>query len=101
MNKTILTLALAFTLPLTVTAVAQPRGPAGDQPSEWHRGQRIEHLTQELDLTPEQKTKVEALFKEQHEKFQAVREETQTKLKVILTPEYPPLAPMRRPYFQA
>ena len=85
MNKTILTLAFALSLPLT--AIAQPGGPSGDKPTEWRHGQRIERMTKELNLTPDQKTKVEALFKEQHEKFKAIHEETQTKLKTILTPD--------------
>ena len=85
MNKAILSLAFVLTLPLAATA--QPESPAGGQPPEWRHGQRSERLSQELNLTPEQKTKVDALFKAQHEKFKAIHEETQAKLKTILTPE--------------
>lgn len=82
MNKTILTLALILTLPLTAMAF-----PGGDQGPEGRHGKRIERLTKELNLTGEQKTKVEAIFQEQHEKFKAIHEETQTKLSTVLSPE--------------
>lgn len=82
MNKSILTLALVLTLPLTAMAF-----PGGDQGPEGRHGQRIERLTKELNLTDEQKTKVEAVFKEQHEKFKAVHEETKSKLSTVLSPE--------------
>lgn len=82
MNKTILALALALALPLTAAAFP------GDEPGpDGHHGRRIERLTKELNLTAEQKTKVEALFKEQHEKFKAIRDETKTRLGTILSPE--------------
>ncbi len=82
MNKTILTLALVLTLPLTAMAF-----PGGDQDPEGRHGKRIERLTKELNLTGEQKTKVEIIFQEQHEKFKAIHEETQTKLSTVLSPE--------------
>lgn len=44
-------------------------------------------MTKELNLTEEQKPQVEALFKEQHEKIRAIREETRSRLEGILTPE--------------
>jgi protein CpxP len=44
-------------------------------------------MTKELNLNEEQKTKMDALFKEQHEKYKALHEETRTRLKEILTPE--------------
>jgi len=49
---------LALALPLTVVAFP---GDKGD--FEGHHANRLEHLSKRLDLTPEQKTKVEALFK--------------------------------------
>ena len=83
MNKKIITLALlALALPLTVSAFP------GDKCNfEGHHANRVEHLTKSLDLTPEQKTKVEALFKEQEEKFKVIHEETRTRLQEVLTKE--------------
>lgn len=82
MNKKIITLALALALPLTVAAYP---GYKGD--FEGNHANRVERLTKELDLTPEQKTKVEAIFKEQQEKFKIIHEETQKQLQEVLTKE--------------
>ena len=82
MNKKIITLALALALPLTVAAF-----PGGNGDFEGHRANRVERLTKNLDLTPEQKTKVEAIFKEQDEKFKIIHEETQKRLQEVLTKE--------------
>ena len=82
MNKKIITLALALALPLTVTAFPGDKGGF-----EGHHANRVERLTNSLDLTPEQKTKVEAIFKEQEEKFKIIHEETQKRLQEVLTKE--------------
>jgi periplasmic protein CpxP/Spy len=82
MNKKIITLALTLALPLTAAAF-----PGGQGDFEGHHANRIERLTKELDLTPEQKTKVEAIFKEQHDRFKIIHEETQKRLQEVLTKE--------------
>jgi Spy/CpxP family protein refolding chaperone len=82
MNKKIITLALALALPLTVAAYP---GDKGD--FEGHHANRVERLTKNLELTPEQKTKVEAIFKEQEEKLKIVHEETHKRLQEVLTKE--------------
>ena len=73
--------ATLLALPLTVFAY----------PSENDYGQpvdhKIEHLNQLLQLTPEQKIKLEAIFKEQHEKFRAIHEESHSRIKEVLNPE--------------
>ncbi len=48
---------------------------------EW----RLERLEKRLDLTAEQRPKVEAILKEQREKMQAVHRETGERLKQVLT----------------
>lgn len=82
MNKKIITLALALALPLTVAAFPGDKGGF-----EGHHANRVERLAKSLDLTPEQKTKVEAIFKEQEEKFKIIHEETQKRLQEVLTKE--------------
>ena len=74
-------IALALTLPLT--AAAFPGGP-----HEGHKGnpaERVEHLAKKLDLTADQKTQLEQIFKEQHEKREALHAETQQRLQSVLT----------------
>jgi periplasmic protein CpxP/Spy len=82
MNKKIITILLALALPLTVLAFPGDKGGF-----EGHHANRIERLTKNLDLTPEQKTKVEAIFKEQDEKFKIIHEETHKRLQEVLTKE--------------
>jgi periplasmic protein CpxP/Spy len=82
MNKKIIILALAFALPLTASAFP---GDKGD--FEGHHAKRVERLTKELNLTPEQTPKVEAIFKEEHEKIKVIHEESQKRLQEVLTKE--------------
>ena len=82
MNKKIAMLAMALALPLTVAAF-----PGGGGYSEGHRGDRFERLAKKLDLNDEQKGKLEAIFKEQREKFDAVRQETRVRMQSVLSPE--------------
>ncbi|EIC29991.1 Spy/CpxP family protein refolding chaperone [Methylomicrobium album] len=83
MNRTLPILAIVLTFPLTVAAFPGAQGPG----SEEHQTHRIERLTNELNLTGEQKSKVEAIFNEQHEKLKVLHDETHTKLGTVLSPE--------------
>ena len=83
MNTKIAMIALALTLPLTVAAF-----PGG--PHEGHKGnpaERVEHLAKKLDLNADQKIQLEQIFKEQHEKREALHAETQQRLQSVLTPD--------------
>jgi protein CpxP len=82
MNKKLISILLALSLPLTAIALEEPQGGLPR-----HHGQKIEHLTEELGLNTEQKVKVEAIFKEQKEKFKGIHAETRTRLQTVLTPE--------------
>jgi Spy/CpxP family protein refolding chaperone len=84
MNKKITILALALALPLTVAAY--PGGGDGGR-FEGHRGDRVERLDKELDLNPEQKSKLESIFKEQREKFAAIHQETRARMQEVLSAE--------------
>jgi Spy/CpxP family protein refolding chaperone len=82
MNKKILTIALACIFPFTIAAAQKNDGSQG-----WHHGDRIEHLTKELDLTADQKTKLEAIFNQQRETFKAAHEANHKLIEGILTKE--------------
>ena len=82
MNKKTIALALALALPLTAAAFPGDKGGF-----EGHYANRVERLTKNLDLTAEQKTKVEAIFKEQEGKFKIIHEETRKRLQEVLTKE--------------
>lgn len=81
MNKKIVAIALALVLPLT--AAAFPGGKGG----EGRHAKRMERLTKELNLTEEQRTQLDAVFKEQQDKFKTIHEETRARLKNVLTEE--------------
>jgi len=83
MNKKILTIALALALPLSVAAF--PGGHDGD--FKGHKGDRIEHLAQKLNLTTEQKQQLTLVFEGQHAKREALRQETDQRIQTVLTPE--------------
>lgn len=48
---------------------------------------RLEHLSQELSLTPEQQTQAKALFEQAKQKHEAIQQETHTALKALLSAE--------------
>jgi len=83
MNKKIITIALALVLPLTIAAFP---GEGGGGPKGNHAN-RVERLAKKLDLTPEQKIKVEAIFKQQKQKFEAIRKESRARMEDVLTAE--------------
>ena len=82
MNVKLIFMVVALALPLSVTAYSGGKGNY-----EHYRAKKIERLDKELGLSPDQKTKLEALFKEQGEKHKAIYKETRSQLQSILTPE--------------
>jgi Spy/CpxP family protein refolding chaperone len=78
MNKQLIGLILALTLPLTAIA---------EMDTTADSSKRIEHLTKELGLSNEQKVKVEAIFDAQKAKMKAIHDETHTSLQAVFTPE--------------
>jgi len=84
----------------TVSMGLAQEGPKNtDGPRRWqhYRGNRLEHLTKALDLTPDQQAKVKAIFEqakpqikaareEGRQKMQAIRENVQAQIRPILTP---------------
>ncbi|MDD2740557.1 MAG: hypothetical protein PHR94_16640 [Methylomonas lenta] len=84
MNKKIITIALALALPFAVFAF--PGGQDGDH-FKGHKGDRVERLTKELNLTPEQTSQLTQVFQEEQAKREAIRKETDQRLQTVLTPE--------------
>lgn len=81
-------------------ADAQAPGPKGShgRGHRGHRGNPLEHMTRNLDLTPEQQTKIQpiieqtkpqiaAIRQEAMQKTKAVRENTVSQIRPLLTPE--------------
>jgi periplasmic protein CpxP/Spy len=60
---------------------------ASDAAYETPLAHKLDHLAVTLHLTPEQKEKIDAIFKEQHEKFAAIHKESHDRVTAILSPE--------------
>ncbi|MGJ0429888.1 hypothetical protein [Methylobacter sp.] len=81
MNKKILFLSLAMTLPVTALAV-----PGQGHAESWHHhGHGVEQLSKALELTKDQQAKLEGIFSQQREKIQALHDESQAAIKQVLT----------------
>lgn len=80
MNKNILILAVALILLFSTFANSET-----NKYTDKHQ-QRLQQLTEELSLTVEQQSQIEIVFKQQHEKFRAIHEESNNRIKQILTP---------------
>ena len=101
MKARLITLSAALVvLFATVTFGQAPDAAANnDRHNRWRhkRGDRMEHLTRALDLTPEQQAKIKPIFEqakpqiqaarqESRQKVQAIRENTIAQIRPILTP---------------
>jgi Spy/CpxP family protein refolding chaperone len=82
MNKMLIAVALSLAIPAGVAAGMGNPGPGGP-----HRGPNLERMTQTLGLSQEQRAQLESVIQAQQEKRQALREETRTSIRAILTPE--------------
>jgi len=101
MKSRLITISAACVALLVTVSIGLAQDPAAknDQPNRWQqkRGNRVEHLTKALDLTPDQQAKVKAIFEqakpqiqaareEGKEKAQAIRESIRSQIRPILTP---------------
>ena len=77
---------MALALPLTVSAMPGEGEGAGAGNGGKHAN-RLEKMAKKLDLTDDQKAKLEVIFKEQHAKHKALREETRERMSQVLTAE--------------
>ena len=82
MNTKSLLLACALVLPLSA-AYADPIA----EGKICHHGHHAGHLAKALGLSADQQTKLDEIFKEEHEKFKALHEESHSKINGVLTPE--------------
>lgn len=80
MKKTLIALTLAAIIPAAAYA-------ASDRGGEHMRGPHVERLAERLELNEEQQAKVRALFEEQREQRNAMREQMRGKMAEVLTPD--------------
>lgn len=82
MNKKLVSVVMIMLMPLTGMAAVNDASP-----HEWHRGERIERLTQELGLSADQKAQLVTIFQQHHEKLKALHDEQHKLLEGVLTKE--------------
>ena len=103
MKLRLITLSAACVALLATGSIGLAQDPAAknnDRPNRWRnkRGNPVEHLTKALDLTPDQQAKIQPIFdqakpqimaarQEARQKVQAIRENTMTQVRSILTAE--------------
>jgi len=87
MKSRLITITAACVALLVTVSIGLAQDPAAknDGPRRWkhQRGNRLEHLTKALDLTPDQQAKVKAIFEQAKPQIQAAREEGRQKVKAI------------------
>jgi Spy/CpxP family protein refolding chaperone len=104
-RKAVLWIAAVFVLAAALGSVSGyiygHRAPGPPLSDDAKRQQKVLTLTKELQLTPEQQTQVDAIFRDTQGKFQAIRKESDTQIEVarqagrehlrsVLTPEQKP-----------
>jgi Spy/CpxP family protein refolding chaperone len=99
MKRNLLTLLAAGGIAVGGVAIAQPEDQNHSVPGGWHhRGNPLEHMTETLNLTPDQKTKVQpildqakpqivAIHQDAMQKTKAVMDSTMSQIRPLLTPE--------------
>jgi Spy/CpxP family protein refolding chaperone len=88
MKSRLITLSAACLSVFATVSLGLAQDPAAknnDRPHRWQRerGNRVEHLTKALDLTPDQQAKVKAIFEQAKPQIQAAREEGKQKAQAI------------------
>jgi len=76
---------IALFATVSVGLAQDPAPKNNDRPNRWQhmRGNRAEHLTKALDLTPDQQAKVKAIFEQAKPQIKAAREEGRQKIQAI------------------
>lgn len=77
-NKSLILVSLLMLLPIAASATSGTEGAATTG---------LERLEQDLALSDEQKAKLQAISKTQQEKLRAVQEESNARIKEVLTPD--------------
>jgi hypothetical protein len=81
MKRNIITLVAAGSIALGGFALAQGQGKGGH---EWHRGGPLAHLSDSLNLTADQKAKVQPIIDQAKPQLAAIHQDAMTKAKAVM-----------------
>src|SRR6266513_598243 len=88
MKLRLITLTAACAAILATISIANAQDPAekdatANRPRHHQWGNRLEHMTKTLDLTPEQQTKIRPILEQAKPQIKAARQEARQKMKTI------------------
>ena len=102
MKLTLITFSAISALSLGGFAIAQT--PTGDNPEPLHRGRgggmrhsMLETMTDRLNLTPDQKTKVQPIIDQTNPQIQAIRREAEQKIRALVDNAVTQIRPILTP----
>ena len=97
MKRTLLTLTTAGAVALGGFAYA--RGPGhGKRHGDWdHHGNMLEHMTETLDLTPDQKAKIQPILDQAKPQMVAIHQEAMQKMKDLMDKTMAQIRPLLTP----
>ena len=97
MKRNLLTLFAAGGIALAGFVLAQPENPDNDSGRGWHRGNPLEHMTETLNLTPEQKAKVQPILDQAKPQIVAIHQDAMQKTKAVMDSAMSQIRPLLTP----
>jgi periplasmic protein CpxP/Spy len=98
MKRNLLTLLAAGGIALGGFAIAQPEDQGNSGGRGWHhRGNPLEHMTETLNLTPDQKAKVQPILDQAKPQIVAIHQDAMQKTKAVMDSAMSQIRPLLTP----
>jgi periplasmic protein CpxP/Spy len=98
MKRNLFTLLAAGGIALGGFAIAQPEDQGNSGGRGWHhRGNPLEHMTETLNLTPDQKAKVQPILDQAKPQIVAIHQEAMQKTKTVMDSTMSQIRPLLTP----
>lgn len=98
MKQNLITLLAVGGMALGGVAIAQPEDHGNSGARGWHhRGNPLEHMTENLNLTPDQKAKVQPILDQARPQIRAIHEEAMQKTKAVMDNTMSQIRPLLTP----
>jgi Spy/CpxP family protein refolding chaperone len=98
MKRNLLTLLAAGGIALGGVAIAQPEDQGSSGGPGWHhRGNPLDHMTETLNLTPDQKTKVQPILDQAKPQIVAIHQDAMQKAKAVMDSAVSQIRPLLTP----
>jgi hypothetical protein len=97
MKRNLLTLIAVGGIALGGFALVQAGDPAATGPHDWHHGSPLDHITADLNLTADQKAKVQPILDEAKPQIAAIHQDAMQKSKAIMDSTMSQIRPLLTP----